>query len=617
MTASAPSEPAPAALERPDVLTHDQWHALQALARTLTAPQALWASGFLLGRGGAGGVVPAPGTGTDAAPADGSASPRRLTILYGSETGNSAALARTLAARTEVLGLAVAVVDMADYVTRRLADEQDLLVITSTYGDGDPPQPAVAFFEFIEGRKAPNLASVRYAVLALGDSSYEHFCAAGRKIDARLEALGAARLHPCVHCDVDFDAPAASWMDAVVDTLVSMSQVSPARPATVPVPRPGPGASLPAVDRRHPLGAIVAENLVLTGRGSTRETRHVELSFPEGALAFDPGDALGVVARNDPALVAAVLDRVGLPADAPVQLPDRATTIGEALECDYEITMATPRFIEEWAKVAASAVLERLMHPEHAAERASFLRTHHAIDILGLYPVSGVPPEALIRALRPLQPRLYSIASSQAVSPDEVHITVSTVRYVLHDLARTGVASGHLADRCPVDSTLPVYVRANPHFRLPADDAPILMIGAGTGVAPYRAFLQERDARGASGRSWLFFGDRHSRTDFLYQTEWQDLLRRRVLHRMDVAFSRDTAIRTYVQHRLIERAREVYAWMEEGAHVYVCGDANGLAPDVHEALATVIECASGRDRDGAEAYLRAMQQARRYQRDVY
>src|SRR5690606_7627480 len=272
-------------------------------------------------------------------------------------------------------------------------------------------------------------------------------------------------------------------------------------------------AAAPVVDRKRPLDAVVAENLVLTGRGSTRETRHIELSFPEGALAFAPGDALGVVARNDPSLVTAFLDRVGLPADAPVRVQDRVTTLGDALVADFEITIATPRFIEEWAGVSDSAVLKRLTRPEHAAERSTFLRTHHAIDILGLYPVTGVAPDAVLRALRPLQPRLYSIASSQAFVPDEVHLTVSTVRYVLHELSRTGVASGHLADRCPHGVTLPVYVRANPHFRLPADDVPIVMIGAGTGVAPYRAFMQERDAREASGRSWLFFGDRHSRTE--------------------------------------------------------------------------------------------------------
>ncbi len=609
MVTSVLTEPASDAAQRPGILAPEQWEALQALARSLTAPQALWASGFLLGLSGPAGLASAPAAAAGAAPGS-TPGARRLTILYGSETGNSAALARTLAERTKVLGLQAVVVDMADYAPRRLKDEQDLLVITSTYGDGDPPQPAVGFFEFLDSRKAPNLAPTRYAVLALGDSSYEHFCAAGCRIDVRLEALGATRLHACVQCDVDFDAPAASWMDAVVDTLVSTQ----AQATGASVPRP---AAAPVVDRKRPLDAVVAENLVLTGRGSTRETRHIELSFPEGALAFAPGDALGVVARNDPSLVTAFLDRVGLPADAPVRVQDRVTTLGDALVADFEITIATPRFIEEWAGVSDSAVLKRLTRPEHAAERSTFLRTHHAIDILGLYPVTGVAPDAVLRALRPLQPRLYSIASSQAFVPDEVHLTVSTVRYVLHELSRTGVASGHLADRCPHGVTLPVYVRANPHFRLPADDVPIVMIGAGTGVAPYRAFMQERDAREASGRSWLFFGDRHSRTDFLYQTEWQDLLKRQVLDRMDVAFSRDTTTRTYVQHRIIERARDVYAWMEEGAHVYVCGDATGLAPDVHEALATVIECAGGRDREGAEDYLRAMQQDRRYQRDVY
>ena len=604
---------------RIDILTPDQWRALQAFSGTLTASQAVWTSGYLLALSRVGAPPASAGLALLDAPGDDARkSGRRLTILYGSETGNSAALARTLATRVAALGPAPTLVDMADYAPRRLKDEQDLLVITSTYGDGDPPQPAVAFFEFVDGRKAPSLVSLRYAVLALGDSSYEHFCESGRTLDLRLEALGARRLLPRVDCDVDFETPATTWMDAVLDTLAPSNPVPAMRTASAATTvASAQRAASPVIDRRNPLMATVSENLILTGRGSTKETRHIELSIPEGAIAFSPGDALGVVTRNDPRLVEAILDRLGLEADTAVCLPDRTTTIGVALEREYEITTATPRFLDEWAKVTASSELGRLARTDNATERAAFLRAHHAIDILRLYPATGVTPDVLLRALRPLTPRLYSIASSAASVPDEVHLTVSTVRYVLHDVPRLGVASGHLAERSEPGATIPVYVRANPHFRLPADDVPILMIGAGTGVAPYRSFLQEREARGATGRSWLVFGERNSRTDFLYQLEWQDYLRRKVLHRMDVAFSRDTGTKTYVQHRLIDHARDVFDWFENGAHVYVCGDATHLAPDVHEALTTVVECAGGFDREGAEEYLRALQQAHRYQRDVY
>jgi sulfite reductase (NADPH) flavoprotein alpha-component len=605
-------EPTSSSSSRPAVLTGSQWNALQALAGSLTASQALWASGYLfaLSHVGTSAVAEAPPT-----DAPGPQTPTRtLTILYGSETGNSTALARALAGRAAALDLSPAIVDMAEYVPRRLKDEQDLLVITSTHGDGDPPQSAASFFEFLEGRKAPRLPHLRYAVLALGDSSYEHFCEAGNRLDRRLEGLGAAQICARVDCDVDFDAPAAAWTDTVLAALVSSSgdsDVAHAPQATSPLP------AAPTIDRQHPLEVTVADNLVLTGRGSTKETRHIELSVDAGALTFSPGDALGVVVRNDPRLVRDLLDTLALSPDTPVTAAKRKTTLADALESDYEITTITPRFLDAWATLTSATDLKRLTAASAAAERAALQRTHHIVDVVRRYPAPGVAVDALFAALRPLTPRLYSIASSRTAIPDEVHLLVSVVRYTLHERERSGVASGHLADRCAPGDTLPVYVQANPHFRLPDDDVPIVMIGAGTGVAPYRAFLQEREARGARGRSWLVFGDRHFRTDFLYQTEWQDLLKRGVLTRMDVAFSRDGRDKAYVQHRLVEHAREIFAWLEDGAHVYVCGDASRMAPDVDEALTAIVECAGQRDRDAAVDYLRQLQHAHRYQRDVY
>ncbi|HWB16528.1 MAG TPA: assimilatory sulfite reductase (NADPH) flavoprotein subunit [Vicinamibacterales bacterium] len=599
---------------RPDILTSRQWNDLQALATSLSAAQALWVSGYLFALGGVsrGAVLDEPSPGIASATA---APVRTLTILYGSETGNSAALARTLADRAGALGLPASAIDMAEYMPRRLKDADDVLLITSTHGDGDPPQPAASFFEFLEGPKAPRLSDLRYAVLALGDSSYEHFCEAGKRLDRRLEALGAARLHERIDCDVDFDAPASSWTDAVLATLASS-----ASPTSVAAGRDGRVAVAPAavvVDRQHPLTATVVGNLVLTGRGSTKETRHVELSFPEGGLTFTPGDALGVVVRNDPQVVDQLIECLALSGDTPVTLAKRTTTLADALTSDYEIATVTPRFIDVWTEVTGADDLRRLTTTEGAAERAALIRTHHVIDLVERYRAPGISAETLLKALRPLTRRLYSIASSLSAVPDEVHLTVSVVRYTLHGRERTGVASGHLADRCATGETLPVYVQANPHFRLPHDDVPILMIGAGTGVAPYRAFLQEREARGAAGRSWLVFGERHFRTDFLYQVEWQDLLKRGVLTRMDVAFSRDAADKVYVQHRLVEQARAVFDWLEDGAHVYVCGDATRMAPDVDEALVTIVECAGGRDRDAAVEYVHTLQQSHRYQRDVY
>lgn len=595
----------------PATLTPAQQAQLEALARSLSREQALWISGYfsgLAGSGMAGGAQPAPVADAPAPPV--------VTILYGSETGNSTGIARNLAERLRQGGLEARLSDMDAYKTRQLKDERFLLVIASTHGEGDPPQSALNFFELIEGRKAPKLPDLKYSVLALGDSTYEKFCEAGKRLDRRLEELGATRLAPRIDCDVDFDAPAAQW----IDTIQPLLPKKPARPgqgavlSIVTAPAP---AATPAFDKRHPFAAPVLENLVLTGRGSSKETRHVELSLADSGLSYEPGDALGVMPSNDPEVVAAILAGTGLSGDTPVTGKNGETRLAEALAAEFEIVTATPRFLESWAKLSGAVELHRLAEPHNAAERSAFLHNHHVRDILRAYPVPGVGAADLLAGLRPLQPRLYSIASSLAAAPDEAHLTIATVRYELHGEPRAGVASGHIAARAEPDATLPVYVQANPHFRLPADDAPMVMIGAGTGVAPYRAFLQEREARGATGKSWLFFGERNFRSDFLYQVEWQAWLADGLLSRMDVAFSRDGAQKRYVQHKILEQAAELFAWLQEGAHLYVCGDAAGMAPDVHAALAAVLRDQGGLGPEAAEDYLRNLQRSHRYQRDVY
>jgi sulfite reductase (NADPH) flavoprotein alpha-component len=356
---------------------------------------------------------------------------------------------------------------------------------------------------------------------------------------------------------------------------------------------------------------------VLTGRGSSKETRHIELSLEGSGLTYEPGDALGIVPRNDPALVDGLLEHLSLPADSTVTAKKQALALGEALSSAFEITATTPRFIDHWAELSGASGLQRLRGAEQAEARTAFMRSNHVIDIVRQFPVPGLDAETFVRGLRPLQPRLYSISSSLAAAPDEAHLTVSTVRYDLNGQPRAGVASGHLATRGEPDATLPVYIQSNAHFRLPHDDAPILMIGAGTGVAPYRAFLQEREARGAGGKSWLVFGERNFRSDFLYQVEWQSYLKDGVLNRMDVAFSRDRTPKTYVQDRLREHGRDVYAWLEDGAHIYVCGDAAHLAPDVHTALTEIVAEQGGLDSAAASDYLANLQRDHRYQRDVY
>lgn len=603
-------------------LSSDQWERINDLAVSLQPAQALWLSGYFAGVGSA---ARAPG-GFDQVAVLERAKPdqplapaieaRTLMVLYGTETGNSRGLAKTVAEAAKQQGIVASVSDMADYKTRKLKDEQDLLVITSTHGEGDPPQSAVAFFEFLEGRKAPKLPDLRFAVFALGDSTYEKYCEGGKRIDRRLEELGATRLEARVDCDVDFDEAAPTWIKAVVAKLAPRDSAPALAPATTRTSVTAPAATS-AFDKQNPFAATVIDNVVLTGRGSSKETRHIELSLEGSGLVYEPGDALGVVPRNDPAVVEAVLENLGLAADGSVSVKQRQVSLGEALSSAFEVSAVTPRFIDHWAELSGAAALARLRGPEQAEARSAYMREHHVVDIIRQFPVKGIAADALLRGLRPLQPRLYSISSSLAAVPDEAHLTVGTVRYDLDGQPRAGVASSYLADHAAPDAVIPVYIQSNPHFRLPGDDAAILMIGAGTGVAPYRAFMQEREARGASGRSWLVFGERNFRSDFLYQTEWQGLLKDKVLTRMDVAFSRDRTPKAYVQDRLRQNSRDVYAWLEEGAHIYVCGDAAHLAPDVHATLLDIIVKESGRDAAAAAEYLAGLQRDHRYQRDVY
>ena len=597
-------------------LTLEQWQHVEALARTLTPAQARWISGYFAGldagllRGGA----PAGG---EAAPA--ASQGRTLTILYGTETGNSRDLGRALAAAASERGLSPNLLDMADYKSRMLKDEQDLLVIVSTYGEGDPPQPSVGFFEFLEGKRAPKLDDLRFSVLALGDSTYEKYCEAGKRVDARLEELGASRISDRVDCDIDYEDPAAVWSKTVVD-LLAADQVAAATalpglaiPSTIPT-----AAGTPAHDKKNPFLATVIESIAIVGRHSTKETRHIEVDLAGSGLVYEPGDALGIAASNDPATVAQLLDATGLSADAAVSVKGETLPLGEALHRKFEVAIASPRFLEQWAKLTGSTELQALRTEEGAAERMLFLRNNHVVDIVRKFPLPGVDAESLLAGLRPLQPRLYSIASSLAAAADEAHLTVSPVRYSLHGESRSGVASGQLADRIEVGDTLPVYIQHNPHFGLPKGDAPIIMVGAGTGVAPYRGFLQEREATGTGGRSWLFFGERNFRSDFLYQAEWQQWLKEGVLSRIDVAFSRDRGQpKVYVQHRMLEQAKDLYSWLEEGAHFYVCGDEKSMARDVHDTLIQIVSEQGNVDRDTAEAYVRRLASDHRYQRDVY
>ena len=610
-------------------LTPEHRESVDRLASTVDREQAIWLSGYFAGLAGPNGAAPVATNGPGATPelappapeAAATAAPARtLTVLFGTDTGNAKELAGELQGAAKAQGIEATVADMASYKPRALKDEQDVLLIAATHGEGDPPPSAVGFFEFLAGRKAPKLDGVRFGVLSLGDSTYEHYCSAGKQLDARFEELGAERLLDRVDCDVDYEDDAAAWIAAAVETVTPDEAATGADPAVAVgsgAADTGSAAGGAAVhSKKHPFTASILENVVLTGRGSTKETRHVELSLEDSGLTYEPGDALGVVPLNDPAVVDALLEKTGLSGDAQVTTKQGDVPLREALTRTYEITAATPRFLDQWAELSGAKELEELKAGD-AKTRTAFFYGHHVSDFVDRFPVPGLQPEQLLKGLRPLQPRLYSIASSLAAAPDEAHLTVSTVRYDLHETGRTGVASGHLARLIEEDATVPVYVQQNEHFRLPADDVPIIMVGAGTGVAPYRAFMQEREARGAGGKSWLVFGERNFRSDFLYQVEWQQLLKDGVLTKLDPVFSRDAGPKTYVQHRLREKGAEVWDWLQDGARIYVCGDANAMAPDVHSALAEIAVVHGGLEREAAEEHLSELQRDHRYLLDVY
>jgi sulfite reductase (NADPH) flavoprotein alpha-component len=425
-------------------LSEDQWQQISSLATTLSPEQATWISGYFSGvsdsfrlRAGSTTAVAEKAPPASAAPAPAVAS-RTLTVLYASETGNSTALAKALAQDAKAQGVNASAISMGDYKVRGLKDEQDLVVITSTHGEGDPPQAGIGFFEFLESRKAPKLPQLRFAVLALGDSTYEKYCEAGKRIDRRLEELGAQRITDRVDCDVDYEEPSAAWHADMLRLLAPVAQVSATvAAATSAVAVSAQGGSF---DKKNPFAASVIDNIVLTGRGSSKETRHIELSLADSGLTYQPGDALGIVPRNDPALVTSLIETLKLSADAPVTVKQQTLTLHEALGHAFEITAATPRFLDHWASVTGSSELERLRGPDEGAARTAFLHNHHILDIVNRFPATGIEPATLLAGLRPLQPRLYSIASSLAAAPDEVHLTVSTVRYNLHDVLRAGVA---------------------------------------------------------------------------------------------------------------------------------------------------------------------------------
>ncbi len=534
------------------------------------------------------------------------------TIVHGSQTGNGRRIAEALAAKLQVQGIQARLLRAGEYPLRELGRERRLFVVMSTHGDGDPPDDARAFTDFLFARRAPRLSSLEFAVLALGDSSYPKYCEIGRRIDERLGELGASRLFARVDCDVDFEAGAADWSERAFEALEqARPALAPARVATL-----RPVAVAPSWSRERPFTAELLANQRISIGDDVRDVRHIELSLAGSGLHYEPGDALGVIAENPSQTVEAVLAAAKLTGSEPIKRNGSSRGLADWLRSGLEITRVTRPLIGKFADRSGSAELSALLRPGNETSLRDFMTRTQLVDLLERYPADWDAP-ALAGALRPLVPRLYSIASSAKEVGDEVHLTVARLDSGDDRSSRAGAASHFLATRGDA-AEVPVYVEPNPRFRLPTDSSrDLIMIGPGTGVAPFRGFLQERAAIGAAGRNWLVFGARHFASDFLYQIEWQRALKRGVLTRLDLAFSRDNGQRVYVQQRMAEAGRELYDWIESGASIYVCGDATRMAPDVHAALVSVIERHGALPADAARERLDRLGAEGRYLRDVY
>jgi len=561
-----------------------------------TAEQRAWLNGFLAGVFSR--TAPKPDLNHNPSP---SPALEPLTILFGSQTGNAEGLAKRVAKEAGRRGFAPMVHDLARYPHANLKTEKNLVLITSTYGDGEPPDNAKAFWEFLSKGHTPPLKHLNFSVLALGDSNYDKFCACGKHFDQRLEELGAKRAHQRVDCDVDYEQPFSAWMEA------ALSALNPHRILRL-APDSPQATSITACSRSNPFPGRLLANRILNGSGSAKETRHFEISIENSGLTYEAGDALGVVPTNCPQLVEEIVAALGCPEDDNVR---------NALLHDYDITKISQPLIAAFAERTGDEPLTKLTSPHVNGELKEFLRGREVIDLLLAYPGIRWNSADFLQCLKRLQPRLYSISSSPKVHSGQVHLTVSVVRYPSLDRPRKGVCSTFLADRVCLSTPVPIFIHNNKNFRLPQDPTrPLIMLGPGTGIAPFRAFLHDRRASDAKGKAWLFFGDQHQASDFLYRDELEEFLRDGTLTRLTTAFSRDQSKKLYVQHRMIEHSAELFQWLQDGAYFYVCGDATRMARDVDTALHRIVQQVLG-SADAAAEYVNALRDAKRYQRDVY
>ncbi|MDM2772388.1 NADPH-dependent assimilatory sulfite reductase flavoprotein subunit [Citrobacter sp. Cpo126] len=587
-------------------LNPEQLARLQAATTDFTPAQLAWVSGYFWGvlnqQPGSNAVAPAP-----------VAEMPGITLISASQTGNARRVAEALRDDLIAAKLNVTLINAGDYKFKQIANEKLLIVVASTQGEGEPAEEAVALHKFLFSKKAPKLDNTAFAVFGLGDTSYEFFCQAGKDFDAKLAELGGERLLDRVDADVEYQADAAQWRARLVDVLKARAPAAP----SVQVAASG------AVNEVHtspytkeaPLTASLAVNQKITGRDSEKDVRHIEIDLGDSGLRYQPGDALGVWYQNDPALVKELVELLWLKGDEPVTVEGKTLSLAEALQWHFELTVNTGNIVENYATLTRSETLLPLVGDK--VQLQHYAATTPIVDMMRFSPAQ-LDAQALVDLLRPLTPRLYSIASSQAEVESEVHVTVGVVRYEIEGRARAGGASSFLADRVEEEGEVRVFIEHNDNFRLPANpQTPVIMIGPGTGIAPFRAFMQQRAADGAEGKNWLFFGNPHFTEDFLYQVEWQRYVKEGVLSRIDLAWSRDQKEKVYVQDKLRQQGAELWRWINDGAHIYVCGDANRMAKDVEQALLEVIAEFGGMDIEAADEFLSELRIERRYQRDVY
>lgn len=578
----------------------DQRKTLDSLLAGFDPLQRGWLSGFLASAAAPAAVATPVAAG-------------KLTVLYGTESGNSEELADRAAKEAKKKGFKAVMKNMADISPSDLAKVENLLVIVSTWGDGDAPETAVGFHKAFM-TKDVKLDGVKFSVCALGDTSYEKFCEIGKQFDERLEKLGATRVAPRADCDVDYEDAYAEWFGA------TMKAIAPAAPEPVAAVHVSSGV-VPTVEfgKKNPFPSEVYDNVLLNGEGSAKETIHVELSLAGSGLHYEPGDALAVLPTNCPSMIKDILNAAKLKGTEEIEVKGLGTKLlADALREDYDITGLSKAVLKKLAVATDSAKLADLLAEDAKEKLREYIDGREIVDALVDFAPKGLSAEALSGIFRKLPVRLYSIASSPLAHPDEVHLTVAAVRYETYGRIRKGVCSTFLADVAKTGESVPIFVQPNKNFRLPADgNTPIIMVGPGTGIAPFRSFIEHRAAVEATGKNWLFFGDQRYTYDFLYQLEWQDFLKNGNLTKLDLAFSRDQPEKVYVQDKMLENGEDLYSWLEEGAHFYVCGDASRMAADVHEALISIVKNYGAKSREEAEEYVENLKKAKRYQRDVY